>query len=280
MSYMNSVLQQLYNIPQFRYSILDVDDHRLPNIGPREIDDNVLHPMQHMFGYLELSERQTCNPACFCSFFKNYSGKPIDPFSQQCAHEFFNLFFKNIENALKSTSHRQLLQGVFGGKTVTQCICKTCGTTKENREDFYTLSLDVKHSKTLAESLQRFISGDKISDYMCENCNKYVEITKRNLIESTPNILILHLERIVFTLDGFVNEKINTRLEFPNTLDLHPYTKACIEKPESSTVDFQYDLIGVVVYKGTVDMGNYYSIIKTDQNKWFVFNDSIGRSFK
>ena len=221
---MNSVLQQLFNIPQFRYSILDVDDHKLPNIGPNEIDDNVLHQLQHMFGYLELSERQAYNPADFCFSFKDYSGTPTDPSVQQYAHEFFNLFFKNIENALKSTSHRQLMQGVFGGKTVIQCICKTCGTTKENREDFYSLSLDVKHSKTLAESLQRFISGDTISEYMCENCNKCVEIMKRNLIESAPNILILHLQRIVFTFDSFRERENQYKIgvpKYPRPLPLH-----------------------------------------------------------
>ena len=278
--YMNSMLQQFFNIPQFRYSILDVDDQKPPNIGANEVDDNVIHQLQRMFGYLELSERQAYNPAGFCFSFKDFSGAPTNISIQQDAQEFLNMIFEKIENALKPTNYKHLMQGIFGGKTVSQCICKVCQTTKENLEDFYNLSLDVKHSKTLAESLQKFISGDTISDYMCEKCNKRVEITKRNLIESTPNILIVHLQRIVFNFDTFANEKINTRLEFPNSVDLYPYTKAGIESPESNSVDFQYDLIGVVVHKGTAELGHYYSFIKTEQNKWFEFNDSTVKSFK
>ena len=172
------------------------------------------------------------------------------------------------------------MQGVFGGKTVSQCICKVCGTVKENLEDFYNLSLDVKHSKTLSESLSRFISGDSISDYHCDNCNKKVEITKRTLIERVPNILIAHLQRIVFNFDTFANEKINTRLEFPMTVDLYPYTKAGLADPESTSTEFAYDLVGIVVHKGTAEMGHYYSFIKTETNKWYEFNDSAVKSFK
>jgi ubiquitin C-terminal hydrolase len=190
------------------------------------------------------------------------------------------MIFDRIETSLKDTKYKYLIQGIFGGKTVSQCTCKVCGTVKENFEDFNNLSLDVKHSKTLAESLQRFISGDTISDYNCEKCNKRVEITKRNLIDSVPNMLIIHLQRIVFNFDTFANEKINSRLEFPNTVDLYPYTKSGLLNPEVICEDFQYDLTGIVVHKGTAEVGHYYSFIKTEPNKWYEFNDSVVKTFR
>lgn len=45
-----------------------------------------------------------------------------------------------------------------------------------------------------------------------------------------PNVLILHLQRIVFNLDTFMNEKINSRLEFPMLLDLQDYVVQNDEK--------------------------------------------------
>jgi hypothetical protein len=39
-----------------------------------------------------------------------------------------------------------------------------------------------------------------------------------------PNVLILHLARIGLNYDTFANEKINTCFEFPNLLDLTPYS--------------------------------------------------------
>ena len=64
--YMNSMLQQFYMIPQFRYSILSVDDGKEPtnlaylrgdpDIDRTEtgvdVDDNMLHQLQYLFGYL------------------------------------------------------------------------------------------------------------------------------------------------------------------------------------------------------------------------------------
>jgi ubiquitin carboxyl-terminal hydrolase 34 len=278
--YMNAMLQQFFYVPQFRYSLLAVDDKKPPNPGPNDIDDNVIHQLQRMFGFLELSERQAYHPAAFCYSFKDFSGSPTNISIQQDAQEFLGVIFERLETALKDTDYKYLMQGVFGGKTVSQCICKVCGTVKENLEDFYNLSLDVKHSKTLSESLARFISGDSISDYQCDNCNKKVEITKRTLIEKVPNILIAHLQRIVFNFDTFANEKINTRLEFPMTVDLYPYTKAGLADPDSKSDDFTYDLVGIVVHKGTAEIGHYYSFIKTEPTKWFEFNDSVVKSFK
>ena len=75
------------------------------------------------------------------------------------------------------------------------------------------------------ESLHKYIAGENISDYTCSNCNKKVEITKRCVLTSLPNILIIHLQRIVFNLDTLMNEKINSRLEFPLELNMESFMK-------------------------------------------------------
>lgn len=58
--YMNSMLQQFFIIPTFRYSILSVQDEVAPNMQPFEgdlVDDNMLHQFVKLMGFLELSER-------------------------------------------------------------------------------------------------------------------------------------------------------------------------------------------------------------------------------
>ena len=47
--------------------------------------------------------------------------------------------------------------------------------------------------KTIYDSLEKFISPEKIDQYNCETCNKKVTITKRNLLGDLPNVLIVHL---------------------------------------------------------------------------------------
>ena len=63
-----------------------------------------------------------------------------------------------------------------------------------------------------------------ISDYECTGCKKKVDVHKRTLVAQTPNILVLHLQRLVFDFDTFQNEKINQHFEFPQHLNLRPYS--------------------------------------------------------
>ena len=57
---------------------------------------------------------------------------------------------------------------------------------------------------------------------------------KRTLISKTPNVLIIHLQRLIFNFDTFANDKVNTRMEFPNVLDLHPYSLSHVINKEQA----------------------------------------------
>jgi uncharacterized UBP type Zn finger protein len=76
----------------------------------------------------------------------------------------------------------------------------------------------------MGDSLQKLIEGETINDYECEICKKKVDISKRILLSQTPNVLIVHLQRIIFNFDTFRNDKINSFFEFPAHLDLKPYS--------------------------------------------------------
>jgi hypothetical protein len=66
-------------------------------------------------------------------------------------------------------------------------------------------------------------------------------LTKRTIVASTPNVLFVHLQRIVFSFDTFANEKINTKLGFPTILDLKPYTLKGIAEKENTNEVFSKD---------------------------------------
>lgn len=125
---------------------------------------------------------------------------------------------------MKPTSRKYLLQSVFGGKTCSQLICPECGKVKNRLEDQLNLSLTVKDLQSVNDSLDQLVKGEVISDFNCDGCNKKVDITKRTLIAETPNVLIVHLQRILFDFDTCQNEKLNQYFEFPALLDLKPYS--------------------------------------------------------
>lgn len=171
----------------------------------------------------------------------------------------------------------------------------------------------------MGESLKKQIEGEEINDYNCEGCNKKVNIQKRTLISQTPNVLIVHLQRIIFNFDTFKNDKINSFFEFPLELDLKPYSfyetmknenrmkKKDDDDQEEQKEDedtqwpeeedcFEYKLVGVNVHSGSAQSGHYWSYIntqrgvlerseddpnwgKTETEQWLEFNDSSVRDF-
>ena len=226
--YINSMLQQLYMTPAFRYGILSADDFKEKQLVEdkegRKIDDNLFHQLQKMFAYLDHSERGCYHPYEFCYSFKDHGGLPLNVSIQQDTQEFFNIFFDRIETSLKNTPFKNITKDVYGGKTVDLLGCSNCGHLRRNEQMFYNLSLEVKNMKNIKESLDKLTTEDIICDYKCEHCEQRCDVTKRPLIKDCPNVLIVYLSRLIFDLDVLQNVKINTRYEFPMDINLKEYT--------------------------------------------------------
>lgn len=115
--YMNSMMQQFFMTPAFRYNILCVNDG-IPEDNQEykgeTFDDNMLHQLQRLIAHLELSERQDYNPKGFCFAFKEtdqntFKLVPTNTSEQKDAQEFLNVLFDRLDNALKPTSRKYLL---------------------------------------------------------------------------------------------------------------------------------------------------------------------------
>ena len=224
---MNSMMQQFFMVPAFRYNLLCIDDGKeeeMQEYKGEMIDDNMMHQLQKLIAHLELSERSDYNPKGFCFAFKEFDGQPTNTGEQKDAQEFLNVIMDRLENALKPTSRKHLVNGVFGGVLCNQMVCPECGKVKNRMEDYLNLSLPIKGIKSVEESLSKLVEGEVISDYLCDGCHRKVDLQKRTMIAQTPNILIVHLQRICFNFDTFQNDKINSFCQFPNVLDLKPYS--------------------------------------------------------
>jgi 2-oxo-4-hydroxy-4-carboxy--5-ureidoimidazoline (OHCU) decarboxylase len=57
------------------------------------------------------------------------------------------------------------------------------------------------------------------------------------VVERLPNTLIIHLQRIIFDMDTFMNKKLNSRIEFPNVLNMRPYMKDEVLKADKERLD-------------------------------------------
>lgn len=170
----------------------------------------------------------------------------------------------------------------------------------EREEPSLAISLQVKNKKNILESLQNFTQGEMLEGdnaYLCDKCDKKVSTLKRVCIKKLPNILILVLKRFEFDFDTMQRFKVNDYCEFPQDLNMLPYTQGFLKKKENNKDElseealmnepqeyppeyYKYTLRGTVIHMGTADSGHYYSLIKDNNaDNWFEFNDNIVRPF-
>lgn len=313
--YMNSTIQQLFMIPEFRWKILDVDirgddsGSLVADLPGDELQDNVLYQLQLLFAYLQESDKVFVEPDDLCASIKDYEGQPTDVSVQQDASEFVSNFFQQLEGNLMSTRQESLLKEVFGGVFCNELLAPG-GRRSERLEPFFMISVPVGQGKnSLEEGLKSFIAGETV-DYTWESkkdpndsssdpknvIKESLPTTKRTSIRTLPNHLIIHLKRFEFDFETMQQIKINQRYSFPIDLDLYPYTvdgredgteegssgkdDSNLESETLAPDDCMYQLSGVVVHVGTAHSGHYYSFIKErGRNNWFEFNDSFVSEF-
>ncbi len=95
--YMNSLMQQFFMIPDFRNSILEIEDAK----SKQDKSDNLLYQFQMIMGGLKNSHKPFIDPKGFCMAYKDFDLKPINVLEQMDVDEFFNNFLDKLENELK-----------------------------------------------------------------------------------------------------------------------------------------------------------------------------------
>lgn len=204
--------------PAFRYGILAADDYIEQNMvdnDGRKVDDNVFHQLQRMFAYLEGSDRRDYNPKDFCFSFKDWGGNPVNVSIQQDTSEFLNMIFDKLEHSLKPTPFKGLMDSIYAGNNVSLMTCSNCGYKRTRKEKYFFQSLDVKNLKDIQGGFEEYIKDEIISDFKCGNCEQKSNVVKKMLMNDLPNVMIVHLKRIIFDLEVLMNLKINTRYAFP-----------------------------------------------------------------
>ncbi|KAH3743698.1 Ubiquitin carboxyl-terminal hydrolase 34 [Pelomyxa schiedti] len=304
--YMNSLLQQLYMHTAFRYSLLQ------SKIDPAtNLEESILYHIQKLFSALQESEKKFLDTRPLCNAIKR-DGAPLNTLMQMDVDEFFAQLFDTLETELKKGGNEDILQKYFSGTVCHQIVSKQCQHVSEREENFFTLALELKGKKTVAESLVQYIEGDQLNGdnkYFCESCSAKVDAVKRCCLSKLPASLVIHSKRFEFDFELMRRIKVNDLYEFPMKLNVEPYTKEGLARrerkeqeaaakaggatPATATTPeepvnlaaYDYDLVGVLVHSGTADSGHYYSYIRERDTpagcepKWFQFNDTTVEPF-
>ncbi|ETK97400.1 hypothetical protein L915_00040 [Phytophthora nicotianae] len=292
--YMNSLVQQLFMMPQFFGGLLSLDFSHIKSDRPSPWQEEV-EQLQKLFVSLAYTNRRSCDPVTFARSHKDMDGNSTDLHIQMDADEFFSLLLDRLEMFIRPKSadsseskSEDFMAQCFGGILVNQILTQQ-GNLSEREEKFFALSVEVSKKRHLAESLELYVQGETLEGenaYFCEREQRKVSATKRVCIKKLPQTLVCHLKRFEFDYDTMEKMKINDFMEFPMEIDMFPYTSEALAATDSGTTTgkfIMYDLVGVVVHSGTSDTGHYYSFIKdryeAENPRWLEFNDEIVRDF-
>jgi len=252
--YLNSVLQQLYRIPRFHRFIISAEQINKET-------QPVLFALNGLFKEMDRREREASqekriaiiDPTEFIKILGNeiYNGSQLDSNEALCK------IIDKLKNELDSES-RAIINREFDIDMINQVNCHTCGTQEiiENGEAI----LRLKVTSRLEESVTNFFAPENIDDYKCVCCGHKENITRTSIMNSSPNTLIVSLNRFTFTNGKAA--KLNSRVEFPDILEM----------PE---VKGKYVLTGVIVHQGGSGGGHYFSFVKSPHaNFWYTLNDA------
>ena len=176
--YLNSVIQILFMIPEFRFLILSLNDNKEKIKGEYLDDDNTFHQLQKLFTYMLLISDPFVIPREFFLSLKDPNSYLFSDLNgQKDSQEFFLYLCDKIESLIKGiTKERFLIKNFFGGKLCNLMKCPNCRNISTKFEEFISISLEVEKFKNIEESLDKFISSEKVKDYECSKCNKKVTL--------------------------------------------------------------------------------------------------------
>lgn len=102
-----------------------------------------------------------------------------------------------------------------------------------------------------------------------KSCHKKSRATKRYSLRKAPNVLVVHLKRFDFSVNG----KLSHHVAYPETLNLKNLSQAAGDEKNSKSS--MYQLYGVLVHLGhTSRSGHYYSYVKGPNDTWLRADDS------
>jgi ubiquitin C-terminal hydrolase len=134
-------------------------------------------------------------------------------------------------------------------------------------EPYFMIDLPIppeNKSPSLIDCFNHYVQGEIIQNYKDEDNNENVDIKKKILFWSFPNILAIDLKRFNTRF-----QKNQIYVTFPiDELDLSPYIIGYTKDK------YKYELYGVCNHSGGVMGGHYTSYVKNANGKWYHYNDT------
>ena len=232
--YLNSVLQCLRYSKPFVFMI-------------REHDSSKDDPLLKHFVDLLFAE---ANRNTLTAFIGNLAvtNKEFRMLRQCDAHELYLFLIDYFFEKLKT------YKNPFEGNFKSTVECQTCKNKSITSNRFISMSLDMKPGATnsVTELIDQFEDFEFMKNIECETCKEKREVIKNLEVETTPDILVVHLKRFI----GL--QKLMVNIEIEKTIQLN---------------DDTYVLYAMCNHMGGTAGGHYTAACRKQNGNWILCND-------
>eukprot|EP00736_Rhodelphis_marinus_P006055 Rmarinus@m.3877 len=260
--YMNSVLQSLYFVGDFRRAVFNI-----PTEDVTDASKSVPLALQKVFYGLHFEQDAVGTKDLTNSF----GWDSLESFTQHDVQELNRVLLDKIETETKGTPVEGCVSQIFEGEyqDVIRCLDVEYKSVKDAK--FHDLSLTVKGCKNVYDSLDLFtqkeiMNGEnkyRTDDFGLQDAEKFIQF--KNL----PPVLHLHLQRYDYDPQRWAVVKVSSRFEYPTTLNLDKY----VAKDAEHEVPYEYELHAVLVHSGDVSAGHYSVFMRPADETWYKFDD-------
>eukprot|EP00038_Savillea_parva_P010354 m.189744 g.189744 ORF g.189744 m.189744 type:complete len:537 (-) comp17816_c0_seq1:166-1776(-) len=206
---------------------------------------------------------------------------------QHDAQEFMHCLLDNLQAAeatlssgAPDSSKRQKMTGatdILQGSLAYETRCCECEGSTSRTESFVDLTLTVEPASTrsVSYSLSQLCDMPERLDgqnkYFCETCNRFTEATRKLLLVTLPEVLVLHLNR-----SSGGARKVGSHVDAPRKLSLNRWVKRDADRP-----DAHYELAAIIFHSGQSSLSGHYTCYaripnargRQGETSWAFFDD-------
>lgn len=270
--YMNSLLQTLYNINEFRKAV-----YHMPTSEDEDPSASMPLAMQSVFYKLQF----TPGPVSTEDLTRAFGWDTMDAFQQQDVQELKALLSDRLEEKMKGTRVEGAINRLFEGRYLNYISCINVDYKSEVRDTFHDLQLNVRGCPDIYASLDKLCEVETLDGDNCYEAEGHGKqpARKGTLFDTLPPVLSFHLKRFDYDWQRDMSIKINDKHEFYEDLDLDRVDEngnyLYLSPNADRSVSHKYKLLAVLVHSGGTVGGHYFAYMRPNGKQWLKFDDEI-----
>lgn len=271
--YMNSLLQVLHHLPDFRRAIYGMPT--TVNSTRKALDEEMPLALQRVFYELQHGEEHGAGDVGTEVLTDSFGWGEEEVQVQQDVQEFCRMLCEALQGRLREWGRVDAVAELFEGSLSSVTRCTRVNFRSEKEEGFYDLQLMVDGCPSLHASLREFVREEALV-----GANKFntrqpqfgrQDARRGTRFKRLPPVLQLHLKRFMYDAETGSMHKLQSEFAFPTTLRMFKYLRHGAP-PQPKPV---YRLFAVLSHVGGANAGHYVAYVNPLGGKqWYEFNDA------